>query len=660
MSVMQMERERFMKRNLFFALLFCLLGGSVEAAALWLPSVFSDHAVLQRGMPVKIWGSATAGKTVTVGISGDEYSTVADAQGQWEVVLPSHDAGGPYEIRVSSGGENRVIRDVLFGEVWLCSGQSNMEFRVKEAYDAANEMKRADYPMIRAVNVPHVMAGSPQDEVEVKWEICSPATVGNFTAVGYFYALNLHEELNVPVGIINASWGSTGVRTWMSREAFDPLPERMKSDYDPLALEDYGRFQRENAEKKQRFEQALAHDKGMAGKWYEPDTDISGWEEMNVPGAWVSTALGNSLGNVWYCRKVQLPESAKGRPGILSLGIIDDGDVAWVNGVKVGESRGAGKRRIYEVPQGVLKAGENAVVVQVNNSSYTGGFISVPDDYYLETGDDKVRYALSGKWKCRKSAVSMDFGYCELLPNIAPALLYNAMIHPFVDYGIRGAIWYQGEHDTRRAYDYRTLFPALIEDWRKQWGYDFPFYWVSLANMNPEDQAPRESQWAELREAQTMALSLPNTGQAVIYDIGDALNIHPVNKQEVGRRLALLARNNVYGEKDLVCEGPVCDSFRIDGDKIIVRFANTGKGLCVKDNKYGYVTGFSIAGADRKFEWAKASIRGDEVVVHSGKVKEPVAVRYAWSDNPGANLCNEEGLMAVPFRTDTWKGCTEK
>ena len=649
-----------MKRKLFFILLLCVACGRMEASGLQLASVFSDHAVLQRGMPVKVWGTAKAGEAVTVAICGNEYGTVADTQGKWEVVLPSHEAGGPYEIRVSSDGETRVVRDVLFGEVWLCSGQSNMEFKVKEARDAAKEMRMADYPMIRAVNVPHVLDGTPQDGVEAAWEICSPATVGNFTAVGYFYALNLYKALNVPVGIINASWGSTGVRTWMSLEAFDRLPARMKSDYNPLALNDFARFRQENAGNKRRFEQALANDRGMAERWYEPDTDIAGWEEMSVPGAWVSTALGNSLGNVWYCRKVQLPESAAGRPGVLSLGIIDDGDIAWVNGVKVGEGRGAGKRRIYPVDEGVLRSGENTVTVQVNNSSYTGGFISVPDDYYLETGGDKVRYPLSGKWKCRASAVSMDFGYNEILPNIAPSLLFNAMIHPFVGFAIRGAVWYQGEHDTKRAYDYRTMFPALIEDWRAQWGHDFPFFWVSLANMNPEDPSPKDSQWAELREAQTMALSLPNTGQAVIYDIGDALNIHPLNKQDVGRRLALLARNKVYGEKDLVCEGPVYDSFRIDGDKIVVRFAKVGEGLSVKNNKYGYVTGFSIAGKDRKFEWAKACIQGDEVVVRSGKVKEPVAVRYAWADNPGANLCNREGLMAVPFRTDTWKGCTEK
>lgn len=649
-----------MKRRLFFVLLFCIACGCIEASGLQLPSIFSDHAVLQRGMPVKVWGKSAADALVTVEISGNEYSTVANEEGNWTVVLPSFEAGGPYDIRVSSAGETCLIEDVLFGEVWLCSGQSNMEFKVKEAYDAANEMKRADYPMIRAVNVPHVMNGFPQNEVEVKWEICSPSSVGNFTAVGYFYALNLYKELNVPIGIINSSWGSTGVRTWMSREAFDQLPQRMKNDYDPLALNDYARFQKENADKKQQFESALKNDKGMAGKWYEPGTNISDWKEMNVPCAWVSTELGNSLGNVWYCRKVQLPESATGKSGILSLGIIDDGDRVWVNGTKVGEGSGSNKRRIYNIAPDVLCAGENTIVVQLNNSSYTGGFISVPDDYYLETSGDKVRYSLSGKWKYKKSAVSMDFGYSEILPNIAPSLLYNAMIHPFVNFAIRGAVWYQGEHDTKRAYDYQTMFPALIEDWRKQWGYDFPFYWVSLANMNLEDQVPKDSQWAELREAQTMTLSLPYTGQAVIYDIGDALNIHPVNKQEVGRRLALLARNKVYGEKDLVCEGPVYESFKKKGNKIVLRFRNAGKGLSTKNNKYGYVTGFSIAGEDKRFEWAKAYIQGDEVVVYSDKVEAPVAVRYAWSDNPGANLCNKEGLLVVPFRTDDWKGCTEK
>lgn len=630
-------------------------------AEIRLSGVFGDNMVIQRDTPVKIWGWGDKGESVAVHFNGQHRKTKVMKNGRWEVELEKMPFGGPYEMTVAGRKNTIRIGNILIGDIWFCSGQSNMEFQVKEAYNAAGEIESADYAMIRSLNVPRTISALPQENVKAQWEVCSPSVVGNFTAVGYFYARELYKRLRIPIGIIHSSWGATGVRTWTSRSAFDALPQYMKADYNQLALTDYNRFQELNTEKRNQFEIALKNDKGMAERWYIPSTDITSWSEMRVPCAWVSTELGRSVGNVWYCYKIQLSERAADKPAILSLGIIDDGDMVWVNGVKVGEGYGADKRRIYDIPEKLLVNGENTITVRVNNSSYTGGFIAEPEDYYLEIkAKGKLRYPLAGKWKYRKSAASVDFGYVEIGPNIAPSLLYNAMVHPFIKFKIRGAIWYQGEHDTGRAYAYRTMFPNLIRDWRHQWGYEFPFFWVSLANMNPEDAVPKDSPWAELREAQTMTLSLPQTGQAVIYDIGDAYNIHPVNKQEVGRRLALVAMNKVYGEETLVCGGPTYKSFEKRGDKIIVSFNGTESGLYTKNNKYGYVTGFSIAGEDKKFEWAKAYIQGDKVVVFSDKVKNPVAVRYAWANNPGANLCNKEGLLVVPFRTDSWKGCTEK
>ena len=631
------------------------------SAEIKLSGIFGDNMVIQRDAPVMIWGWGDKGESVTVHFNGQHRKTRVTKNGRWELVLEKMSFGGPYDMTIV-GRENTIrIGNILIGDIWFCSGQSNMEFQVKEAYNASGEIEAADYSMIRSLNVPRTINALPQDDVKGRWEVCSPSSVGNFTAVGYFYARELYKKLQIPIGIIHSSWGATGVRTWTSRSAFDTLPQYMKADYDQLALTDYNRFQELNTEKRNQFEIALKNDKGMAERWYLPSTDITSWGEMRVPCAWVSTELGRSVGNVWYGYKIQLSERAADKPAILSLGIIDDGDMVWVNGVKVGEGHGIDKRRIYDIPEKLLINGENTITVRVNNSSYTGGFIAEPEDYYLEIkAKGKLRYPLAGKWKYRKSAASVDFGYVEIGPNIAPSLLYNAMVHPFIKFKIKGAIWYQGEHDTGRAYAYRTMFPNLIKDWRHQWGDEFPFFWVSLANMNPEDSVPKDSPWAELREAQTMTLSLPQTGQVVIYDIGDAYNIHPVNKQEVGRRLALVAMNKVYGEKNLVCSGPTYKSFEKRGDKIIVSFNGTESGLYTKNNKYGYVTGFSIAGEDRKFVWAKAYIQGDKVVVFSDEVKEPVAVRYAWANNPGANLCNKEGLLVVPFRTDSWKGCTEK
>lgn len=643
----------------FIVIILGLLGITDLSAMIKVSGVFADNMVIQRDAPVKVWGWGDKGETVTVIFNGQNQRTRTNNDGYWELQLKEMSFGGPYEMTVSGKSNEIKIKNILIGDVWVCSGQSNMEFQVKLSANAPTEIEAADYPMIRSLNVSRTVNALPQEDMTGEWEICSPSTVGNFTAVGYYYARELYRQLNIPIGIIHSSWGATGVRTWTSRKAFDMLPPAMSADYNQLALNDFGKFQKENSDNKKRFEKALANDVGMTGKWYDPETDISLWKEINLPRAWMGTELGTSLGNVWYCKKINLSEKVVGESGTISLGVIDDGDIVWINGVKVGEGYGYDKRRIYDIPEGLLKAGENTVTVRVSNSSHTGGFISEPENYYLETkGKNKFHFPLSEKWKYKKSAVSMDYGYVEIGPNIAPSLLYNAMIHPLIKFRIKGVIWYQGEHDTVRAYAYRTMFPNLINDWRRQWGYEFPFYWVSLANINSEDILPKDSPWAELREAQTMTLTLPQTGQAVIYDIGEAYNIHPANKQEVGRRLALVAINKTYGRKGTVCEGPVYQSFRKEKDTIIVSFDNAEKGLCTKNNKYGYVTGFSIAGKDRKFEWAKAYIQGDKVVVFSDRVKDPVAVRYAWSNNPGANLYNKEGLLTVPFRTDSWEECT--
>ena len=550
------------------------------SATIRLSGVFGDNMVIQRDVPIKVWGWGDKGEKVTVRFNGQKENTKVGRDGYWKVALKEMPFGGPYDMTVSGGDNTIELSNILIGEVWFCSGQSNMEFQVKLSDNAAKEIETADYPMIRSLNVPRTVRSTPQEDINGRWEVCSPSTVGNFTAVGYYYARELYKRLHIPIGIIHSSWGATGVRTWTSRPAFDTLPFEMKTDYDRLALQDYERFEQLNTENRKRFEEALKDDIGMREKWYESTTDISSWDEIRVPCAWVSTPLGYTVGNVWYCYKLQLTERAAGKPAVLSLGVIDDGDVVWVNGIKVGEGSGYDKRRIYDVPKDVLKNGENTITIKVNNAAQTGGFISEPENYYLAIkGGGNLRYGLSGTWKYKKSAASIDYDYVEIGPNIAPSLLYNAMVHPFIKFKIRGVIWYQGEHDRIRAHAYRTMFPNLINDWRHQWGYEYPFFWVSLANMNIEDSVPKDSPWAELREAQTMTLSLPQTGQAVIYDIGDAYNIHPGNKQEVGRRLSLLAMNKVYGEKALVCEGPTYKSFEKKGDKIIVTFEGAEGGL---------------------------------------------------------------------------------
>jgi len=626
-----------------------------------LAGIFGDNMVLQRDEPVRIWGQADTGEKVAVRFNGQQKKATTGKNGYWEVTLSAMKFGGPFELTVEGKNSTVRLKNVLIGDVWICSGQSNMEFQVKNAFNAQKDIENADYPLIRSVNVPRTIEGKPLEDIQVTWEVCSPATVGNFTAVGYFYARELYKKLNIPIAIINASWGATGVRTWTSRDAFDRLPDNTKADYDQLALTDFEKFTSINDQNKIKFLEAEKNDIGLKEKWYDPSTDISSLKEMNVPGAWVSTELGRTLGNVWYFKKIELPEKVAGDAGKISLGIIDDGDVVFINGIKVGEGKGYNVRRIYDIPENVLREGENLIAVMVNHASFPGGFIARREDYYLETkGKYKFNYPIAGKWKMKKSAASIDYGYAEIQPNIAPSLLYNTMINPFIKFRIKGAVWYQGEHDTVRGYMYRTLFPALINDWREKWGYMFPFYWVQLPNMNAEDAVPRNSGWAELREAQTMALSLPETGQAVTYDLGNPNDVHPANKQDVGARLAFVALNKTYGKSDIPYKGPTFRSYEVNGDKVIIFFDNTGSGLCTKNNKYEYLTGFMISGENQKFEWAKAYIHENKVIVFSDKIKNPVAVRYAWSDNPVANLYNKEGLLAVPFRTDSWKGVTQR
>lgn len=360
---------------------------------------------------------------------------------------------------------------------------------------------------------------------------------------------------------------------------------------------------------------------------------------------------------MWHRLDLDLPESVANKAAHLSLGAIDDNDCVWINGVKIGESKGYDIKRAYQIPANVLKSGKNTIVVKVEDTGGGGGFSSSATDLFLEVENSK--YSLAGEWKYKMSASSLASGYVDISPNSAASLLYNGMIHPIIQYAIKGAIWYQGESNDSEAYNYRTLFPNLIKDWRKQWGYEFPFYWVQLANYMKPDERPSESNWAELREAQTMTLALPKTGQAVIIDIGEANDIHPRNKQDVGYRLALNALHNDYGFSNLVYSSPMYESVNFENGKAIITFKNIGSGLMVK-NKYAYVQGFAIAAAEGDFEWAQAYIDGDKIIVTCDKVKNPIAVRYNWGNNPDGNLYNIEGLPVCPFRTDIWKGITEK
>lgn len=639
----------------FFLANFIALASFVNASVK-LPSIFSDNMVLQQNKPIQIWGWAEKGETVEIRFKQQTRKVKANKSGGWAVSLDPQTHGGPYTLQVK--GKNNVINltNILIGEVWICSGQSNMEWTVKDVQNAPGEISKANYPQIRAFNVVKAIGSHPKNDLEGNWQVCMPNSVPNFSAVAYFFALNLNKQLNIPIGIINSSWGGTDIETWISQDAFSKLPPKFSKRYDGKLVTDLDQFLKENRDRKIIYTKALENDPGITDKWFANTTDIRSWPSMKVPQIW-ETVLGEVDGIIWFSRTLELPKEAAGKAAQIQLGPIDDNDITWINGIKVGNIDGYTQNRNYSIPENVLVEGENRIAIKITDNIGGGGIYGHSEDLYLEVNGKK--YPLAGEWHYKPAVTNKLYNFIESSPNMQPSLLFNGMINPLTRFPIAGAIWYQGENNSGDAYNYKTLFPTLINDWRTQWHSQFPFYWVQLANYMAKDTIPTESNWAELREAQTLTLALPNTGQAVITDIGEANDIHPRNKQEVGRRLALIALNKTYQNTGLVYSGPTFRSIDIQGSKATISFDNIGGGL-ITTNKYGYVEGFSIAGKNHQFVWAKAYIDGDKIVVYSEKVKDPLAVRYAWANNPDVNLYNRQGIPAVPFKTDDWKWATER
>jgi sialate O-acetylesterase len=637
-----------------------------------LPAIISDNMILQQGTKVRIWGNANAGEHVAVTFDKKTSNTIADAQGRWQVLIGPLKAGGPFELTVK--GDNVVaVKNVLIGEVWLCSGQSNMEWPLINTTGGAETVAQANNSEIRLFTVEKHTATSPLTDVEGHWLITTPDNAAHFSAVGYFFGRELYQHLKVPVGLINSSWGGTPAEAWTSREALLSSPELK-----PI-LDRYESSLNALPQTKATYAQALAQweeknlyidsgNKGEALGYADPSTATTDWSQMELPKQIEAAGLLID-GAIWFRKVVEIPESWSGKDLVLNLPPIDDQDVTYFNGAKVGS---IGREtpnsylvpRKYTVPGSLVRSGRNVIAVRVFDSAGEGGFgggamslgpASAAESQVIAlrgTWDYKVELALEPKhpdWGSRPEAVGVS-------NQNNPSVLYNAMIAPLVPFAIRGVIWYQGEANAGRAYQYRTLFPIMIRNWRSDWGHEFPFYFVQLANWRARSAQPDESDWAELREAQTMTLREPQTGMAVTIDIGDENDIHPRNKLDVGRRLAAWALVGTYGQK-VTPSGPLFDRYTIEGDKVRIRFKYAA-GLKTTDG--GPVKGFAIAGEDHRFVWADARIDGDTVVVSSPEVPKPVAVRYGWANNPIANLYNNAGLPASPFRTDDWPGVTAK
>lgn len=640
-----------------------MLSGAMSAKVV-LPPMFSDNMVLQQQVDAPIWGTAKPMKTVKITTSwdGKTYETLAGKDGKWKLSVRTPEAGGPYELTLTDG-QKLVLKNVMVGEVWICSGQSNMEMPLKgwgKIMDYEKEIAEANHPDIRLLHVEHVTSTQPELVIKIRdngWQVCSPLTVPEFSATAYFFGREISEKQNVPVGLIHTSWGGTNVESWISGKVLKEMPDFTKVVDNIRLMPDKSAMKAEYLKGLETWNNRV--DEGFAaGKPIraEVSLDDSNWQKMNFPGMVEEQGLAGFDGLLWLRRTVEIPSSWAGKKLQLVLGTIDDNDITYWNGKEVGRTNGYSVSRNYTVPGKMVKAGQVTLAIRVVD---TGGGCGMPDELYLRSANGE-QISLVGEWKYQVAADGRKGGMppadMSENPNL-PTSLYNAMIHPLVPYGIRGAIWYQGENNASRAYQYRELFPLVIENWRQDWGQDFPFYFVQLANFMQQSPQPADSEWAELREAQSRTLSVANTGMAVIIDKGDANDIHPKDKQAVGHRLALVARAKTYGEQ-IPYSGPMYRSSQVDGDKIILSFDHTDGGLKSGDGKE--LQGFSIAGRDHKFHWAKAEIKGDKIVVSSPEVPYPVAVRYAWANNPVCNLYNGAGLPASPFRTDDWKGVTQK
>lgn len=614
--------------------------------------------VLQRDAPIRLWGWAGKGEKVTVRFLSQSASTSAGTDGKWRLTLSPVAAGGPYTLEIK-GKNTIVLRDVLVGDVWLCGGQSNMGWQLAWSVDNhVAEIAAAQYPNIRLLKVQETLSYQPLDDIRTEkgWQPCTPQTVGSFSAVAYFFGRELYRKYGVPVGLISSNWGGTPAEAWTSAATLKTLPD-YRAGVQALETTTPAQLRARFTARLREWErQNTSTDAGLRPPaWYRPEFVPAGWKTLSLPGLWENSVLPDYDGVIWLRKEVDLPAGAAGADLTLRLGRPDDLDSTWFNGVKVGGLDG-GPAREYRVPGNLVKAGRNVITIRLVDFGGDGGIAGKPEEMQLRYAGGTI--PLAGAWGYQ----SGDGGkYTAGWPPRPPeenaselSVLFNAMINPLIPLSLKGVIWYQGEANVRRAAGYHALFAALIGDWRGRWGNDFPFLFVQLANYLPPAAQPGESQWAELREAQRLTLALPRTAMAVTIDIGNARDVHPRNKQDVGRRLALAARGVAYGE-DVVYSGPLYGSMRVAGNKVRLSFSHTGGGLVAKD-QYGYLKGFAVAGADRKFVWAKATIEGDAVVVHSDQVPNPVAVRYGWADNPDdVNLYNAEGLPASPFRTDSWQ-----
>ena len=615
--------------------------------------LFQDNAVLQCDTHVPVWGSGRDGEKITVAFAGQKVSTIA-TNGVWKIWLKPMKPNATPQTLTVAGDTTSVVTNVLVGEVWVASGQSNMERQLglrpgqQPITDWEKEAAAANDPQIRQFYVPQEKSFTPQTTAKGSWSVCAPDTVINFTAVGYFFARDLFAARHVPVGIIHSSWGGTPAEAWTSEAALQKLPDFAEplAQLKKLAV-DPELARRETMEKQEPWYQKVDPGSKPGAAWSAVELATDDWKTMTLPTFWESAGYPDFDGIFWFRRAFDLPENWDGGDVVLHLGAVDDNETTWINGTQVGATDGWTVPRVYRVPGRLLKHGQNVIAVRVLDTGGGGGMYGGGDAMRLlfGAGGTSSFLSLTGNWLCKQSSSLKETGWPPgnfSQDSSAPTVLYNGMIAPLLPYAIRGVIWYQGENNVGRERQYQTLFPAMITDWRQAWGEgNFPFLFVQIA--------PFRANTPEIREAQLLTLQrTKNAAMAVTIDCGDANDIHPPHKQPVGARLALAARALAYGER-IEYSGPVFTAMTMDGPNAVLHFSHLGDGLVARG---GELRGFVLAGADGVFHPAQAVVVGDTVVVNSTKVARPMAVRYGWANVPDGNLFNRVGLPASPFRTD--------
>lgn len=653
-----------MKLKLFLSAAAVMLAMQLSAKVTLAP-VFTDNMVLQQKTEVKFWGKAVPNRKVTVNTSwnGAVYTAMSDSEGSWSLYVDTPSAGGPYTISLADGKEKTVLENVLVGEVWICSGQSNMEMKMGDKVTGWEEdlAGSSKYKNVRLLHVDFNVSPAPMDDFKTVgdgWEECGPENLMDFSATAFYFGSYLNDNLDVPIGLIETCRGGSVAESWTSADALIHMSD-FKADVEKLSKLPAGKDEREALFQKEVNQWALEMQDcdpcfdGGRPVWTETDFDDSSWQDCRFPAFLQFQGFPSTVGFFWVRKTIEIPASCEGKSLHMKLGAVDDNNYTYFNGVELGHTELCTSFSEYDIPAELVKAGKAVVAVRVLDTGGMGGILGDPESMVIE-GPDGVVASLAGDWKFK---MALGLGDAPAFPvNTAtepnyPTFLYNAMISPFVEFPIAGAIWYQGESNASRADQYKVLFPLMIQDWRQKWGYDFPFYFAQIANYMQVQEGPEESEWAELREAQLQTLNVDNTGMAVLIDVGEANDIHPKNKVDVGRRLAYNALANTYGF-NIPYSGPVYDGCVIEDEAIRVRFIHTDGGLTAKGSDE--LTGFYIAGPDRVFHKAEAVIEGDTVVLKSPEVPYPVSVRYAWADNPICNLYNGAGLPASPFRTDSW------